>query len=1033
MVDLSDYKPKIFAEINKDKLSTFELEVRFKGITKFNFFRVLRTMEGKISFQRNETIDYTENNIRITHSEGKLLKTKKTQALQPKDIDEYNIRIALSKEENLGYTNQIPQYPSETRKKNRWSFILANDIARLDMTEVATKKSSEGDFKVGYEIECEMLTEINEPNMDVFVLRCNEILQLIQDTNVIYTKSMRNIVINDYNNILDAPHSNRYRDGEPILSHRVLAQPRNLKRPDCVHGGLIGGKITYSLTHKASGLRKLLFIHETGIWLVFPPLSLNLVISNKNVIFGNIDKLYHKTITDGENIPLNMRTQWSTSVANLYFPFDLMALSGNRHIQQDDHFERLKNIEKLYNMISTPLLTLAHKVFRPIITIDDLHTVITQLKAEQEAKTLAYKTDGFIITPINSPYVLPPLKVPIEKYEKCQSVYDLPLHERRLTKWPEMCKIKPWKELTADVLLADQKLYTRKQRSCGDTKSEQKDIEFIGSRLYTFSLEFNVLWNTIPSNIPNGTIIELGPAGELKDFENEERVDANVKLEMRGIRGDKTAPNTDENVKSIWDDINQPLTEDTLLGKDFNLMFQYHSFEKTKLLNKLPAKINILDIGSGRGGTLGKMKRFNHIVCVEPDIKNYTELDRRANISFNGKKMADKITLLKTGGENYQYIIEQTSKALDWHLEGAKIPLCITLFLSLSFFFSPDNKLALLAQTIRGVAQKYWESGGTNNVTVIFTTIEKHRLLSVASSKTGIDMEQLINYGAVVNPVPFKIGDADLVISAPAVLYINIPNSIVKDQNEFLVDLDKFAAELGLQDIKIETHNKEKFLSSPEMELSSCYVSGTSRLLKAGNFGVVVSPPPYIKSFGKTFEGGLFVESADGRGDYFTAVGYPSGTPGYELRNYYASWLRLIDPEYPTGQDAINRLYGGVDPRQGLYKDILPANINYYTTHHGNYHRFLSRLKGELKGFDYIIKHIQDHSTLLPHTILLPLAYCIKRTINILKGPDLENTKIEVPGVNSQIIILDNGSSKFDGYSPMGVWRRDTGIIFLFT
>ena len=986
MVDLSDYKEIIKKELDKQKpTSTFrtsmELEVRFKNIDRAIFYRVLRIFQNQSAEQRVISDDYyLGDDKRLTVSDGKSMTIIKTNSWY-KDIQDFDVRISLSREDILDEDNKIPEYPPLIRKKDRRSFKLNG--ARLDITKVLERKINDKNYRTIYEIECEFVGDINSETLKIYTNSCNDILKLIQDTNVIYTMAIRDNIITEFNKILG---SEGLRYGEMKMSHRVLAQARNLKRKDCVYGGLIGGEVNYTLTQKIKGLRKLLFITKYGICLVFPPLNINLLISAKN--YGPLKTFFDSligTIIDGENLPRNLQN--TPTVDNLYYPFDVMAFRGSREIQKKDHNQRLETLvrERIYVPNLSPIIKIVKKDFKLFKTLDELHIVIQEL--ESELDKLPYETDGYIVTPYNSPYILP--NVTIDK--KNLRVDDLPLHKRSLTKYPEICKLKPWDELTIDLLVEENKLFSRGKK---DRSQESKEIEFTGSKFNPFS-PAQIIWS---QEVIDGTIGEFGPVKQ----------DDEIKLELRLIRDDKIAPNTDEIAASVWDDINEPLTVDTLLGKDFNLMFQYHSSEKTKLLETLPPETNIIDIGSGRGGTLGKMSKFNHIVCVEPNPENYTELERRANISFNGKKMADKITLLKTGGEDYRQIITGAIKAFEWDKGNVSNPVCITMFLSLSFFFSSEDFLNRLSKTIRGLASKYWEFGGKGEVKFLFTTIEKKRVLKVFEHKSDLILET----------TPIKIGTADLVLSPPNKLYINIPDSIVKNQSEYLVDLEKFKSSTGLRNMKISSQDKEKFLSEPEKQLSSCYVTGTAVLFPSK------PQPEYKRTLGMYPQGGLLVESVFSS-DFFSAVGKIFDKQGNEIRKRYAAWLIETDPRYPTEQDAINTLYNGKNPKKGIYKDQVKANINYYTTMNGDYHRYLNTIEDELKGFDYIMKHIQEDIP-LPHQILLPLGYCLDITINVCQ-PDLTNKKVIVPTAKYQIIIMDNG----DSYSPVGVIKDNT-IVYIF-
>lgn len=1018
MLNLSIYSTEIRQKVLQNPLigptESLELEVRFQKVRHSDFNRVLELVSKKYPLTSSKITDYLlPEEVRISvvgkppgFERMKIFKKDLWHDIMPN----FNIKVSLAKEtiserEDINYEYKMNPRPTKTRIKDRKSFIISEGVVRLDMTVATTLDQSGQIINTSYEIECEIISLVSDNNIKILAMSSTEILKMIQDTNNIYSISDKNEIIDDFNKTLGTPNFSNKELGK-VFSHRILAQARNLKRADCIYGGLVGGKVKYTITHKLKGYRKLLYFHEKGICLIFPPLSLNLLILPQHYkLFGFEAPInaIRGTIIDGESYDTD------------YYPFDMMSNRGNIQVQKSSHTERMKSgniIDTLATYNFQQLIKIKKKEFIPIPDLSELRKALIRLEGEQ--KSLPYETDGYIITPDDSPYTLPGLQKPING---CYIVYDLPLHKRNLKKWPEICKLKPWKELTIDLLFTKQNLLARESRECG-AKGSQQNIIFAGSIFHSFS--YNILPSTL-DKVPDGSIVELGPSGTLEEFEALE--DKVPKLEVRLIRYDKTAPNTENNAASVWDDINEPLTIKTLLGQNFNLMFQYHSSEKSKLLDNLPSEANILDIGSGRGGTLGKMSKFNHIVCVEPDKDNLKELNRRSLISFHGHKMADKITIVETGGEDSKEIINKTYTALKWNSDGINRPFYITMFLSLSFFFRDDILLGQLATTIKEVSQMYYSLGGKYPVQLIFTTIEKNQLLNVARTAHPSLTNERVDLGQFPT-VKFKVGEAKMIITAPNRVWIDIPNSIVRDQNEFFVDLPKLQRFCGLTELKTEIHNKEKFLSDNERTFSSMYVSGTATIPIPLKVSV-----PYNRTFGMSGDG-LIVEMLTNDGRFFSAVGVPFAKNGEEIRSYYASWLMSVDPRYPTEMDAINALYGGIDPKYGIYKDNVGANINYYTVIGGNYSRYLNNVPGDLKGFDYIMKYIQDPNFAIPHIIVEALGYALNVTINIASVDNRSNiiikSKTVVPGT-PEITIIDGGSDQgiYNKYSVMAIWRNE--------
>ena len=127
----------------------------------------------------------------------------------------------------------------------------------------------------------------------------------------------------------------------------------------------------------------------------------------------------------------------------------------------------------------------------------------------------------------------------------------------------------------------------------------------------------------------------------------------NNKFSPRIVRYNKLYPNSLEVALDNWKDINDPVTVETMEGKDLDLVFTYHNRVKKSLYDYAKGK-TLLDIGSGKGGDIKKWKNanFTHIVAVEPNSDNRaTFVSRRARA-----QMDNNIYLVPTGGEDTEAI-----------------------------------------------------------------------------------------------------------------------------------------------------------------------------------------------------------------------------------------------------------------------------------------------------------------------------------------------------------------------------------------
>jgi hypothetical protein len=311
--------------------------------------------------------------------------------------------------------------PEIIREKKRSSYLVYNNAVRVDITLVNMVKSLKKEDDVTYEVEIEL---INKSKLIEFQKALIITLKLILDTNVLYTLSLNNKVINEVNSILGSSRKD-------TIDHTNMVQARNLKLRDMVYGGLIGNKNTgYSITHKADGIRKLLVFLDSGIWLISAPSSLTRI-SDKPI------PTLTGTILDGESIPLNKRLNGAPSAKYWYLSFDALAWNRDKSIQNEPHGKRMFYAQSVSDIIKGDILTINTKSFKNISTPQEFFKIMREMFREQ--LLLTYQQDGFMFTPQNVQY---------NPHSDTN-----PLYRRILTIYPDICKWKSKDELTIDFLI----------------------------------------------------------------------------------------------------------------------------------------------------------------------------------------------------------------------------------------------------------------------------------------------------------------------------------------------------------------------------------------------------------------------------------------------------------------------------------------------------------------------------------------------------------------------------------------------------
>jgi len=772
-----------------------EMEARFgvntrngfkPGVTRQVFNRIRDYFENKSTPQQIQTTDYIGKNIRktVTNPTGdgptETIWIQKTRLWNQEDPN-YGIRYSMSREINV---TPVPDFvPDIIREKNRYSYFVYNGTVRVDITMVnmvqnvqntgnvttyqGEKKTEQDETK--YEVELEL---IDPAGLNNFESALKVLLYRILDTLVLYTQ-------NEFNQVVSTVNRNLGSTLRGKIDHEPLVQARNLKLKDMVWGGLIGNKDTaYSVTHKADGTRKMMVFHNTGIWLITPPYSLNRIY-NKEI------PLLTGTILDGEVVPLEKRKEGAPKTRIWYLVFDCLSVSGQYDIQNKPHSVRMNQAQMVADipLFKSEFIHVNTKTFRNFTNPFDFFKIMREMFNEQTL--IQYHQDGFMFTPIDSPY-----NPHSDKY---------PLYQRVLTKYPDVCKWKPQDQLTIDFAIKwiPSPSGTRSIQLYSNEKG--KLTLFKGTKAFPYG-ENNIgtidSTNPMTSELPNGTVVEYG-----WDY------DKNLFIPHR-VRFDKTKPNTIDIAEDVWMDIQNPLDQATMTGNNLTLLRRYHNRIKEHLYNKdNNTGLTLLDIGSGRGGDVAKWKRrYSKIVAIEPNPEHIIELKRR--IELHG--MTDKVRIVNTGGEDIETIYRNVREFI-----GDRVDV-VSMMLSMSFFWRSQSMVNRLVNTIISNIKPDGE--------FVFLTID------------GDLVEQTFE-PPEIPPINPPITQLDLGLATlkyhgnknPKELHIHIEGTIVEDQTEWLVRLNDLITPLrnfGFDYIEKRRADEEAFLSEDEIILTQMYTYG---------------------------------------------------------------------------------------------------------------------------------------------------------------------------------------------------------------
>jgi len=792
--------------------SSIETEIRFQEIDSAIFNRVLDFFKDA-----KKTIDHSKDYISVdgTRRTAKtvadpqdpqighqVLHTIKKQLLWSDNLalSEWGLKVAVNRETPIQILQThgpvSPGRDKLVRSKHRVSVDLYKETIRVDLTRVGETHNDGRHFEK-FEIEVELIDSIKLDsqiwtNLDrVLVL----LLRLVQNTVVVYTRSVRDLLIREINQILN-PDSNSQTSRDKVLNHTSLVQARNLKVRDLVWGGLMGGEVKYTCTPKAEGLRKMFVIHSTGIWLIFPPREYCQLTGPLSELKG-----LEGTILDGEDLLQKHRKSNSTiKELHYYLPFDTIASRRSILIQKKDHLERLKICDEIRNFFerqpSKPQsFAFGKKDFYLLgETMFDFYETISRMDANMSI--LPYHTDGYMFTPNNAPY-----NPHSDRYR---------LNKRILTSYPDICKWKEPSKLTIDLRLNWRAVTDATSEGRGWLLANDNGVPkvFRGSSMNPFDPATQMKWDhPILNGLTTGSVVELAP-----DFSTQP-----VILFPLRIREEKPQPNRVEIAEDVWNDINNPLDHQTLVGESFALVRAYHNRVKRQLLQEIPAESYLVDLGSGRGGDVRKWYHLARVLAVEPNLEHAKELRRRLESAVirNGTSistMDQKVKIEICGGEDTTRIVEAAKLAFGLtEANNTNLPpMYISMMLSLSFFWKSISFLNQLATTIRALIKMYVEAGGRHPVEFKFLTIEGAAVRNLFQSY----------------PNPVVLGPAKIALH-DNVVKIHIVDTIVEDQTEYLVDLSQLWVLAGLQPKQIAPATDELFLSPTESVYTRLYLYGS--------------------------------------------------------------------------------------------------------------------------------------------------------------------------------------------------------------
>ena len=433
---------------------TSNVRTEIEGVHSIQSFCKTNHVNDKSSGRILPNISFLQKFAYKTTREG----SSETKMVRPGDYRDFNFRVSLQEEKTLKFTNGLVQQLVNDWSDKKKTYRLINRIEgtsfavpgiKVHMSMVQTSNTNDRhnmiptyraqdsgvfDSAERYELEIEYDIKFqrgrsNKTSATNSVKKTiTNVLRGLQQTNFPIKYSEMDAVKNDYMQIL-------HKGGRP--SRRIY--PKDFIGPSSISlersnivplnsdSSVANIRNPYTVTDKADGLRKLLYIHKNG--------KIYMIDTNMNVQFtGAYTKsLGHlNSIVDGEHILLNREGRY----INLFAAFDIYYIDGvdqrgnafiaqqSEDLKQDPLSFRLPTLKNFIKTLNAEHLTGAEPIR---ITAKEFYYASGKSGTQsifhycdlilQNEHAHEYETDGLIFTPAHTGVgsdtigeVLPPVK-----------------------------------------------------------------------------------------------------------------------------------------------------------------------------------------------------------------------------------------------------------------------------------------------------------------------------------------------------------------------------------------------------------------------------------------------------------------------------------------------------------------------------------------------------------------------------------------------------------------------------------------------
>lgn len=739
-----------------------------------------------------------------------MYETKKK--LETVDNPDFGYRISKSTERR---ENSAPKNfkPDILRCRERYSFRTDNedglfygvifDLTAIHEYQLNTNANrnvkDQQTVREKYEIEIER--EKTVPNVSVNVMRAAAefILDAMNNSAVTGQPFMslderRDVV--KYHNYLfrEEMKSRKIEINNPYRLYKdYWNKPKNIKVEN-----LIDPRSNWAITPKLDGKRGFLLVLDSGLYVIAPPEDVwKIGAASEN------NKEYVGTLLDGEYVE---RRNDGVVVDAEYMVFDILFYKG-RDVRTATLMTRLRYKDEVASSLVTGNASVSVRpksfVTDEAYLYDKLNQAIEQARVFEDR---GYSVDGFIFQPytvyknnytfkwkpassLTIDFKLMPVEDKGKSASKCLPKGKGMFYTLVGSKDVRLA-VQNVNVLKEDKNVEGEEIETIDRSSNSQVVQPSLDVIFKGTEQHPFAGTISIPGGLFEGTSVSGRIVECKYDVASKTF-----------TPLR-FREDRDRPNNIATATDVWRDIMNPIPIATLKGTNLQAMRKFHNNIKGEVLADTLKGIqapSIIDVGSGRGGDLQKWNylrigdgketlHIKNVYAVEPSSNNRAIMNERLRVLVNSSRGYNtKVHIVPSGIENTDAITAEISKTRkDPHVDA------MFSFFSLTFIPKDEATYEGFFDTLNKTVP---EGGFFSGIVMDGGRVRKLLDEQRVSKKLADDDAASFESDA------FSITQAsfftDSKFGNEIVVNINDPDSMVKEQTEYLLDFDRFSEDLA--------------------------------------------------------------------------------------------------------------------------------------------------------------------------------------------------------------------------------------------